>query len=623
MAFWTEELRLRPWNWPWISMSRAFSKSPDAAASNTVLPRRSLFKKYFLALFAAVVIPLLANGLSEAWFGYQDQRVMLDTRLRIEASAAAGKIQGFLDGIRDQMAWTVQLAWADNLESHRVDALRLLRQAPAIVEVALIDGAGIERLRISRLDPDVSEAGVDRSSDPAVIGARKARVWYGPVTLHLGSEPFMTIAIAGNRAAAGVMVAQINLKLIWDVISAIDVGKTGLAFVVDGNGHLVAHPNIGLVLQGADDAIEAHLRAMGAATLAGGGEPVTTKDVENRTVLVAMAPMTGVDWKVYAEQPIAEAYAPLSAALWRTGFLIVLGAGFALALAYLLAQKMTGPIRWLREGATLIGAGQFDHKIKISTGDELESLADSFNQMAGELAVSQERSERIARLKRFLSPQVAEIVEHSGDGHLLDARRADVVVIFCDLRGFTEFSAKAEPEEIMRVLGEYYEAVGENIVRHEATLTHFSGDGLMVLLNAPVPCTDSPALRAIRMAQDIQTAVQALIVSWRGRGRIMGFGIGIAEGIATVGRVGYKGRNDYTAIGNVANLASRLCSSAEDGQILLDSIAAASVSGAVALASLGKRSLKGFADPVPVYAMPIVSYSEIGSASSLQLKCPA
>ena len=603
-------------------MWRAFSKAPDAAASNTVLPRRSLFKKYFLALFAAVVVPLFASGLSEAWFGYQDQRTMLDMRLRIEASAAAGKIQGFLDGIRDQMSWAVQLAWADNLESHRVDALRLLRQAPAIVEVALIDGAGIERIRISRLDPDVIGTGVDRSNDPAVIGARKLHVWYGPVTLHLGSEPYMSIAIAGNRVAAGVLVAEINLKLIWDVISAIGVGKTGLAFVVDGNGHLVAHPDIGLVLQGDNDVIATHLRAMKAAMLAGGGEPVTTEDMENRTVLAAMAPMTGVDWKVFAEQPVAEAYAPLSAALWRTGILAMFGVSFALALAYLLAQRMTGPIRWLREGAARIGTGQFDHKINISTGDELEALADSFNHMAGELAVSQERSERIARLKRFLSPQVAEIVEHSGDGHLLEARRADVVVVFCDLRGFTEFSAKAEPEEIMRVLSEYYESVGENILRHEATLTHFSGDGLMVLLNAPVPCSDIPALRAIRMAQDMQTAVQALIASWRARGQTMGFGIGVAEGIATVGRVGYKGRSDYTAIGNVVNLASRLCSSAENGQILLDPIAAASLSDAVILASLGKRTLKGFAEPVPVYAIPTVN-REIGSASSSPIEMPA
>jgi HAMP domain-containing protein len=271
------------------------------------------------------------------------------------------------------MSWTVQLAWADNLESHRVDALRLLRQAPAIVEVALIDGAGIERIRISRLDPDVIGTEVDRSNDPAVIGARKQHVWYGPVTLHLGSEPYMSLLLPAI-AAAGVLVAD-HQAYLW-IISAIGVGKTGLAFVVDGNGHLVAHPDIGLVLQGDNDVIATHLRAMKAALLAGGGEPVTTEDIENRTVLAAMAPMSGVDWKVFAEQPVAEAYAPLSAALWRTGILAMFGASFALALDYLLAQRMTGPIRWLREGAARIGTGQFDHKINISTGDELEALHD-------------------------------------------------------------------------------------------------------------------------------------------------------------------------------------------------------------------------------------------------------
>jgi adenylate cyclase len=223
--------------------------------------------------------------------------------------------------------------------------------------------------------------------------------------------------------------------------------------------------------------------------------------------------------------------------------------------------------------------------------------------MAGELALSQERSERIARLKRFLSPQVAEIVDSSGDSRLLDARRADVVVVFCDLRGFTDFSGKVKPDEIMRVLAEYYEAVGGSIMHYEATLTHFSGDGLMVLVNAPVPCTDDPAVRAVRMAEDMQAAVQSLVVGWRARGYVMGFGIGLAKGVATVGRVGYEGRHDYTAIGNVANLASRLCSSAEDGQILIDSEAAAAVEVTVAVAPLGTRMLKGFAEPVPVYAV--------------------
>ena len=568
------------------------------------VPRRPLLRKYFLTLFAAVVVPLLLNGASEAWFGYRDQRALLDSSLRVEASAAAGKIQGFLDGIQDQMGWVVQMPWTeDNVEDRRIDALRLLRQVPAIMDVALVDGAGIERLQISRIGGDVIGRGLDRSDDPAVLGAHAARIWYGPVTLNRGSEPYMVMSVAGSRSAVGVAVAQVNLKLIWDVISAIRVGKAGLAFVVDGNGRLVAHPNIGLVLQGADESTAAHLRALQAAMLAAGGEPVTTTDIEGRTVRAGMAPIAGIDWTVFAEQPISEAYAPIRTALWRTGFLVLSGAAFALLLAYLLARRMTGPIRLLEEGAARIGAGQFDHKIQITTGDELERLATRFNQMAIELALSQERSERIARLKRFLSPQVAEIVESAGEGNLLDARRADVVVVFCDLRGFTDFSATAEPEDIMRVLGEYYEAVGASIVRHEATLTHFAADGLMVLVNAPVPCPDNAVLRAIRLAEDMQAAVQTLIVGWRARGHVMGFGVGLATGVATVGRVGYEGRHDYTAIGYVANLASRLCSSAEDGQILIDSEAAAGVAGAVAVAPLGTRMLKGFAEPVLVYAV--------------------
>ena len=140
------------------------------------------------------------------------------------------------------------------------------------------------------------------------------------------------------------------------------------------------------------------------------------------------------------------------------------------------------------------------------------------------------------------------------------------------------------------------------------TLSHFAADGLMVLVNAPVPCPDNAVLRAIRMAEDMQAAVQTLIVGWRARGHVMGFGVGLATGAATVGRVGYEGRHDYTAIGYVANLASRLCSSAEDGQILIDSEAAAGVAGVVAVAPLGTRMLKGFAEPVLVYAVATMRF---------------
>jgi adenylate cyclase len=589
-------LYLKAWEWP--STRRPQTGQADAGL------RRSIFRKYFAALFAAVVVPLLINGLSEAWFGYEDQQAMLDARLVVEASAAARQIEGFLNDIERQMQWAVQLPWTESVEDHRIDALRVLRQVTAISEMALIDGAGIERLTVSRVRPDVIGSGIDRSADPAVVGARAEQRWYGPVTLNRGSEPYMALAVAGNRKSVGLAIAQINLTLIWDVISAIQIEKAGMAFVIDGSGRLVAHPDIDLVLQGANDVTAARIQALQATVLASGGKPVTAVDVEGHKVLAAMTLISGPDWKVFAELPLSEAYAPIRAALWRTGFLILIGAAFALALAYLMARRMTGPIRQLEEGVARIGAGQFDHRIMISTGDELERLATRFNRMASELGLSQERSERIIRLKRFLSPQVAEIVENSGGGSALDARSADVVVVFCDLRGFTDFSGRVEPEELMQVISEYYAAVGERIERYQATLTHFSGDGLMILLNAPLHCPDNPALRAVRMAEDIQAAVQALTATWRARGHAIGFGIGLAGGVATVGRVGYEGRSDYTAIGAVVNLASRLCSAAADGQILIDAATATAVMSTVALEPLGARPLKGFAMPVSIYAVP-------------------
>ncbi len=575
--------------------------SPDTRA--TARPRRPLFQKYFIALFVAVVVPLLVNGASEAWFGYRDQSLVLSQRLHAEARSAAGKIQGFLDDITDQLQWTVQLPWReDAVERHRFDVLRLLRQVPAVVEITLVDGKGIERLHVSRVDPDIVDSGIDRASDLAVIGARSDHIWYGPVTLHEGSEPHMTVAVAGARGINGITVAEINLKLIWDVISAIHVGQSGDAFVLDRSGRLVAHPDISLVLRGDDDPAAARLKELQKATIGAGGETADAVDAEGRSVVAAMAPIPGPDWMAFVEQPASEALGPIRAALWRTGALLLVGAAFAALLAYLLARRMTGPIRLLEQGAERIGAGQFDRKIAISTGDELEGLAARFNHMADELAVSQERSERISRLKRFLAPQVAELVEGSGEEGLLDSHRAKVVVVFCDLRGFTAFAGNAEPDEVMGLLQEYYEALGAIITKYEATLTCFMADGLMLLLNAPMPRPE-PALLGVRMVLEMQAAVQELIVRWQARGYAIGFGVGLAKGTATVGRIGYEGRLDYTAIGTVVNLASRLCASAEDGQILIDPAAAAEIRHSVPLAAMGTRALRGFAEPVAVFSV--------------------
>jgi class 3 adenylate cyclase len=218
--------------------------------------------------------------------------------------------------------------------------------------------------------------------------------------------------------------------------------------------------------------------------------------------------------------------------------------------------------------------------------------------MAVELSVSQERSQRISRLKRFLAPQVAELVDRTGDDRVLDGRRVEVVVVFCDLRGFTAFSARADTETIIRVLREYYDALERVVNAHEATLINFFGDGAMVLVNAPVSRPD-PALRAVTMAGDMQSGVQKLLAGWRSLDRRLGFGIGLAMGPATVGRIGSEGRLDYTAVGNVVNLASRLCSSAEDNQILVDLVAAQAIGSKVPLVELDARALKGSTSPFP------------------------
>ena len=561
---------------------------------------RSLVRKYFLVLFLAVVVPLAANGLSEAYFGYKDQRARLEALLGVEARAAASKIQGFTDGITGQLGWLVQLPWSEEPdERRRIDALRLLRQVPAIVSLTLMDGAGRERLYVSRIGLNRVETRTDRSADLPFVGARAARTWYGEVSYYRGSEPYLTVAIAGNRASVGVVVAEINLKLIWDVISGIKVGKSGSAFVLDAPGRLIAHPDISLVLRGSDDATLKPFQAIRAAVTAAGGV-ATGEDGQGKAIAAAAAPVPGLNWTVVVEQPLAEAFGPIYAALWRTGGLLLAGSGLATLLAFWLARRMTGPIRVLQQGTERVGAGDFDHRIEIRSGDELQRLAESFNTMAGELAVSQERQERIAKLKRFLAPQVAELVDRRGDDSVLDGRRAEVVAVFCDLRGFTSFSAKAAPDEVMSVLSEYYEALGQIITRHEATLTSFSGDGLMVLVNAPVAVPE-PALRALDMAVEMQDMVQKVIGGWRARGHRIGFGVGLAQGQATVGRIGNESRSDYTAIGSVVNLASRLCSSAADGEILVDATAAEAVGSRRLLVFLGPRSIKGYDQDLPVF----------------------
>ena len=211
--------------------------------------------------------------------------------------------------------------------------------------------------------------------------------------------------------------------------------------------------------------------------------------------------------------------------------------------------------------------------------------------------------ERVGRLRRFLPPQVAELILAGSDESLLESHRREVTVVFCDLRGFTAFAERAAPDEVMGVLREYHAALGPLVHRFEGTLERFLGDGLVVLFNDPVPCPD-PAQRAVRMAMAMRETVQALSADWQRRGFALGFGVGIAQGQATLGRIGFEGRYDYAAIGSVANLGARLCAQAPDGQILVSEPVAQAVRDAVHLQPMGPVDLKGFQAAVPVYAVP-------------------
>ena len=213
--------------------------------------------------------------------------------------------------------------------------------------------------------------------------------------------------------------------------------------------------------------------------------------------------------------------------------------------------------------------------------------------------------DRMGRLRRFLSPQIAELIVSSGGEAVLESHRREITVLFCDLRGFTSFAESAEPEEVIKLIREYHQSLGALIHRYQATLERFTGDGLMVWFNDPLPCED-PSLQAVRMAVEMRNEVAVLLEKWRKLGHELGFGVGIAQGYATLGRIGFEGRFDYAAIGTVVNLAARLCGEAGDGQILIDRKVQAAVEARAETRPAGELALKGLHRAVPTFNVTAV-----------------
>jgi len=208
--------------------------------------------------------------------------------------------------------------------------------------------------------------------------------------------------------------------------------------------------------------------------------------------------------------------------------------------------------------------------------------------------------ERMGKLRRFLPPQVADLIVASGAEKQLEGHRREITALFCDLRGFTGFSESSDPEDVMALLREYHAAIGEIINKYGGTLERYAGDGVMVVFNDPIP-VDNPALQAVLMAIDMRAAIEVLIEKWRKLGHDIGFGIGIAHGFATLGTIGFEGRFDYAAIGTVSNVASRLCDEAKPGQILISPRVLMAVEDAISVEPVGEFKLKGISRPLATY----------------------
>jgi signal transduction histidine kinase/DNA-binding response OmpR family regulator len=385
----------------------------DQAASR---PRGHLFRKYALLFATLVGGVLLASTLIEIYFSYQVNKTTLVRIAREKAVAAATTIEQVVKEIERQLRWSAQdLADspAEAVEQWELDYLRLLRNVPAIAEISHLDAAGKEQLKVSRLAMDVIGSQEDFSREPKFIEPKSGKTYFSPVYFHNESEPHITIATRGNGGDTGVTVAEVNLKFIRDVVSQITIGKAGHAYVVDSRGRLIAHPDTSLVLQKRDLSSLPQVRLARAIRPAASGEQEEAtigQGLRGDQVLTASVHIAALQWLVLVEQPVGEAFAPLYSSIIRSTVLVILGLALSIAASLVLARKMVRPIRALESGAAKIGAGNLGHRIDIQTGDELELMADQFNNMAGQLQQSYANLEqKVEDRTRELSEAVEQL----------------------------------------------------------------------------------------------------------------------------------------------------------------------------------------------------------------------
>ena len=370
-----------------------------------------LFRKYVIVLLVLVGGVLMASSLVELYFAYRETQGAIVRVERAKAVAAAGRIEQFLKEVELQVrettrtasddpdasqVGTARLGFREGLgaalaEQRELDFLRVLRNIPAIGELSHLDLAGKEQLRVSRLEPDVVGSQEDFSRAPKFVEAKAGKTHWSPVYLKNESEPYVTLAVPGGKYAVEVTTAEVSLGAVLKIVSRIEVGPGGYAYVVDSRNHLVAHPDSRVVRAKRDLSTLVQVKSARADRPGPSGDaPVATvaDGLGGEQVLAAHATIAPLGWLVFVERPAADAYAPLRAPIVRSAVIFVLGLGLSILASILLARRMVAPIRLLQEGAARIGAGDLGHRIEIRTGDELEALGDELNRTAGQLEAS-------------------------------------------------------------------------------------------------------------------------------------------------------------------------------------------------------------------------------------------
>jgi serine phosphatase RsbU (regulator of sigma subunit) len=451
-------------------------------------------RKYAFIFAALVTGAVVSSSTLEMVGAYDDHRLALAHTQQAETRGAAAQIEQFFRTLEVDLASASPAFWGaggGTLEQRAGEYTRLLRESPALTEIAYIDRQGFEQLDVSRLEINHFGRNVDHTNDQVFLNSRRQQIVYGPLYFRNGSEPYITLARAEGKGTSGVVLAEVNLKFLRDVVSGIRIGQSGHAYVVDSNGTLVAHPDISLVLRRTDFSDLPQVRAaIEASSTADAHETsMTAVDSTGQSVLSTSQAIHPLGWSIVADEPLTEAFAPLGASLIRAALVLIVGLLIALTASVVVARWMVRPIRSIRAGAARIGGGDLEVLIDIHSGDELEELADDINSMTRKLRESYTALERTT----------AERERHEQE--LRIARDIQQGLLPRELPVLTDWAIRTHYQPARVVGGDLYDVMPLRDGRLALVVGDVSGEGVPAAL---LMATTRAVLRSI-VAQDMWT----------------------------------------------------------------------------------------------------------------------